>query len=104
MSGGAVRAGLSLAGSRQKAASVTAAPRTAIDYAHLLSIAVPLAVAVLIFFQVHTPVGTGYLNVNLADPFALLGGAFLAVRSAVYLRRWPDWRIRWMNEIGRAQV
>src|SRR3546814_949914 len=97
MSGGAVRAGLSLAGSRQKAASVTAAPRTAIDYAHLLSIAVPLAVAVLIFFQVHIPVGTGYLNVNLAEPFALLGGAFLAVRSAVYLRRWPDWRIRWMN-------
>src|SRR3546814_10330282 len=66
----AVLAGLSLASSRQKAASVTAAPRTAIDYAHLLSIAVPLAVAVLIFFQVHIPVGTGSLNVNLAAPFA----------------------------------
>ena len=37
----------------------------------------PLAVAVLILFQVHVPVGQSKINVNFADPFVLVGGILL---------------------------
>jgi len=51
-----------------------------------------MAVAVTIFFQFHAELPAGVLNLNLADPFALL--AFAAVSlHALMLRQPPKWRV-----------
>ena len=57
----------------------------------VLMATLPVLVAVLVFFQVHIPTGKGELNLNLADPFAFLGGTMFIL---VALRRGlPAWRI-----------
>jgi uncharacterized membrane protein YbhN (UPF0104 family) len=70
------------------------APR--IDYAPIVSAVVPVATATLVFFNVHIPTETGGLNVNLADPLALLGGG-LFVLFAIRQRQWPEWCVSGMN-------
>lgn len=57
---------------RQEAANV--------DYTAFLSWFFPLFAASAVFFQLHVPVGTGELNVNLADSVVLFGGALLVLR------------------------
>lgn len=55
-----------------------------------------LMVGGLIFFQVHVQIGEGYLNVNLADPFAVL--IFSVVILNLFLKReLPQWRVSWLN-------
>jgi hypothetical protein len=57
-----------------------------IDGDAFLGCVVPIATAMVVLFQVHVPVGHGELNVNLADPIAILGGAWVVVRTAP---AWP---------------
>jgi len=47
--------------------------------------------AVAVFFQLHIPLRGGLVNVNLADPLALIGGAYFLIHW-INLRRWPVWR------------
>lgn len=55
-----------------------------------------LMVGLLVLFQVHVQVGTGYLNVNLADPFAIL--IFSTVILNVVLKReLPEWGVPKFN-------
>jgi uncharacterized membrane protein YbhN (UPF0104 family) len=61
-----------------------------------LAWALPTAAATLVLFQIHVPVQSALLNVNLADPIAILGGV-LFILSAVRLRRLPPWRIQEIN-------
>ena len=68
-----------------------------IDYDALLAWAVPILAATAVFFQLYIPVGHGELNVNLADPLAVLGGGLFVVSAAVYDRRWPKWRLPSFN-------
>jgi len=68
----------------------------AIDHAQALAWCLPVTAAVCVLFQIHIPVGAGQLNVNLADPIALLAGA-LFVLHAVTRRQWPQWRIGALN-------
>jgi O-antigen ligase len=49
-----------------------------LNYERALFILLPLLVSILIPFQLHVPIGNGLLNVNLADPLAILAGASLA--------------------------
>jgi len=49
-----------------------------------------------VFFQLHIPVQGMDVNVNLADPLALTGGAYFAFRWAIW-RHWPLWRLSWIN-------
>jgi len=70
-----------------------------IDYAKALGWVVPLAAAVFVLFQIYVPVGSGLLNVNLADPVAILGGS-LFVLHAMSNRRLPQWRARHVNLFG----
>ena len=56
------------------------------------------AAAVLIFFQVHVPLAGGIINVNLADPFAILALA-ATVAHAVSVRQLPHWRVAEFNWI-----
>jgi hypothetical protein len=67
-----------------------------VDYGVVLAWAIPILAATAVFFQLYVPVGKGELNVNLADPLAILGGALFLV-SAISSRRWPAWRLSWFN-------
>jgi hypothetical protein len=67
-----------------------------IDYGAVLAWAIPILAATAVFFQLYVPVGKGVLNVNLADPLAILGGALFLI-SAISSRRWPAWRLSWLN-------
>lgn len=75
-----------------------AEPQTvsAIDYAQALAWCLPIVAAVCVLFQVYVPLGSGQLNVNLADPVAMLAGA-LFVLHAVTLRQRPQWRVGHIN-------
>lgn len=68
-----------------------------VNYGTLLAYAVPLAVATLVLFQIHVPLASGtLLNVNLADPIALLGGAMFLLQS-VQRKQVPEWRVPHLN-------
>lgn len=57
----------------------------------------PFSAIVAVFFQIHVPLTGGMVNVNLADPFALL--AFTAVLlNAVQKRIFPHWRVKSGNK------
>ena len=45
-----------------------------VDLSRFLFLAVPTAAAIVIMFHVWLPVGVGFVNTNLADPMALMGG------------------------------
>ena len=67
-----------------------------IDYGAVLAWAIPILAATAVFFQLYVPVDKGELNVNLADPLAILGGTLFLI-SAISSRRWPTWRLSWFN-------
>ncbi len=57
---------------------------------------VGMAVAVTVFFQVHLTLPGGVINLNLADPFAILALAAVALH-ALFSRQTPAWRIKHFN-------
>jgi hypothetical protein len=79
----------SLAAGRAHAA--VAAP----DYTLLLDWMVPIAAATAVFFQIFVPAGSGEINVNLADPVALIGAALFCLRF--FGNGWPIWRVPAFN-------
>lgn len=63
-----------------------------------LAWSVPLATATLVFFQIYVPTAQGTkLNVNLADPLAVVGGV-LFLLTAIRTRSWPNWRVSGLNQ------
>ncbi len=54
------------------------------------------ASAIFIFFQIHIPLDGGVINLNLADPFAVLALATVATH-AFYARELPRWRVPKFN-------
>lgn len=71
-------------------------PARSINYDHVLAWVLPIGAAVLVFFQIYIPIAGGLLNVNLADPIALLGGAVFILK-AIKARKLPDWRMSYLN-------
>ena len=61
------------------------------DIATPLAWLVPLVAATLIVAQIKVPTATGLLNVNPADPFALIGAALFV--HSVYRSGAPRWRL-----------
>jgi len=55
-----------------------------------------MAVAVLIFFQIHVSVADTTVNLNLADPFAVLALSAVALEALSH-RRWPRWSVPGLN-------
>lgn len=55
----------------------------------------PLATATAVLFQLHIPVGSSLVNVNLADPIAILGGCVFALNYVATKR--TDWRLPNLN-------
>ena len=66
-----------------------------IDIVRIVQRGIPLLAATAVLFQVHVPVGTALLNVNLADPVAILGGALFVFYFG--LRGTARWRLSWLN-------
>ncbi len=60
-----------------------------------------MAVALTVFFQLHVELTSGPLNINLADPFAILSLAAVALHCVIQ-RQLPHWRIRGFNAILMA--
>lgn len=67
-----------------------------INYSYMLGWIVPIIAAVFVLFQIYVPIGSGLLNVNLADPVAILGAALLVLR-AVKNRATPRWQVDYVN-------
>jgi hypothetical protein len=57
-----------------------------------------LITAFTIFFQFHVALPTGLININLADPFALLALVTLGLNTLLF-RKMPQWRIAEFNWI-----
>lgn len=55
-----------------------------------------MATAVLIFFQIHVSVSGTTVNLNLADPFAVLALSAVAM-DALSKRQWPRWTVPGFN-------
>jgi hypothetical protein len=69
----------------------------AVDYGALLSWILPIVAATAVFFQVYLPTGNeGRINVNFADPAAVVGGALFVI-WAIRDRQWPSWRLSGFN-------
>jgi ubiquinone/menaquinone biosynthesis C-methylase UbiE len=66
------------------------------DYGMLLAWSVPLLAVTAAFFQLYIPMGRGELNVDLADPLAILGGSLFVI-ECITQRRWPSWRLSGFN-------
>lgn len=75
---------------------VTIPPAPAFDTGTALAWGIPVLTAIAVFFQVHVPLATSRLNVNLADPLAIAGAAIL-VAGLVSARHWPSWRLPHFN-------
>ena len=56
----------------------------------LLAWVIPLLTAVLVFFQVHVPVGNGAVNVCLADPLVAIGASLFLLQLT---RRRASWKV-----------
>lgn len=55
-----------------------------------------MATGVLIFFQIHVSVSGTTVNLNLADPFAVLALSAVAM-DALSKRQWPQWTVPGFN-------
>lgn len=81
------------------AQSNTAPP---INYTRALGWVLPIAAAMLVFFQIYVPIGSGtLLNVNLADPIAILGSVLFVVTQA-QSHAFPQWRFLHLNGVLAA--
>jgi O-antigen ligase len=68
-----------------------------IDYGAFLSWILPIGAATAVFFQVYAPTGQGgRININFADPAAIIGGSLFVV-WAIRDRQWPSWRLPGFN-------
>ena len=86
----------SLSTSTQKNPKAEAGTSGSIDYYSALAWSLPIAAATLVLFQIYVPVQSGLINVNLADPIAILAGVIF-ILTAFRLGRLPQWRLAHIN-------
>jgi len=67
-----------------------------VDYYRALAWLLPIGAATLVLFQIYVPVQSGLLNVNLADPLAMLAGV-LFILTCIRLGHLPRWRVAHVN-------
>jgi Lysylphosphatidylglycerol synthase TM region len=89
-------AGVALARVAPSPAPTSAPPAPRFDLSVVLAWGIPVIVAIAMLFQVHAPLATSRLNVNLADPLVLVA-ASLFVLELIRARRLPDWRLPLFN-------
>ncbi len=83
---------------RRRTLSVATVPAAAhrLDYEAVLVWVMPIAAATAVFFQVFVPLANARLNVNLADPPAIIGAVVFAAIH-VTRRHAPLWRLPGLN-------
>jgi uncharacterized membrane protein YbhN (UPF0104 family) len=71
-----------------------------IDLEKLSAWILSMSIAILVFFQVHVdiPIWHGSINLNLADPFAILALAAVSMLF-ISIKSTPVWRIKQFNKI-----
>ena len=89
-------AAVSLPGANTKRHVADTRPAKSVDYFRVLAWVLPISAATLVLFQVYVPIPSGLLNVNLADPLAVLGGV-LFILSATRNKNPPQWRVPNIN-------
>ena len=89
-------AAVSLPGVNAKRYVRNTQPAKSVDYFRVLAWVLPIGTATLVLFQIFVPIPSGVLNVNLADPLAVLGGV-LFVLGAARNRKPPQWRVPNIN-------
>ncbi len=89
-------AAASLPGSTSKRQTAEVENTESLDYYRALAWALPVAAATLVLFQIYVPIQSGLLNVNLADPVAMLGGV-LFILTCARAGRLPQWRVAHIN-------
>ncbi len=68
--------------SRSKAAIIGPTVEFAhVDYTRFLVFAIPIGLAGLVMFHVWLPIGNGFVNTNLADPLAVIGGFLFVLQQ-----------------------
>ena len=78
--------------------------RVSIDYTRSLAFVLPLAAATFVLFQIFVPMPSGtLLNVNLADPIAILS-ASLFLLMTFRSGRLPKWRFPQLNAAVAAMT
>lgn len=87
---------LSINAWKSNISSSTSASASGIDYSGALKTWLPIAGAVAIAFQIYLPTGSGQINVNFADPIAILGGALFVIWH-IRSRAFPQWRLPNVN-------
>lgn len=92
----AILAGITALARAAPRASVPSAKPPRFDLPLLLAWAVPVMAAIAVFFQIHAPLSASRLNVNLADPIAILAAA-LFVLDHIRARQIPAWRLPLLN-------
>jgi branched-subunit amino acid transport protein AzlD len=78
------------------AAAVDAEPVAHFDYGKILDYVLPLAAASAIFVQAFVPLQKSLINVNLADPFAIIAGV-LFVLHCYFAKSRPHWRLPYLE-------
>jgi uncharacterized membrane protein YbhN (UPF0104 family) len=75
------------------------------DYTTSLAWILPISVATLIFFQQFFPTNSGAINLNLADPVAVIAG-LMFVGVWISRRRWPPMRLNyfWPHAVAATAV
>lgn len=67
-----------------------------LQYEKILGAVLPVLIAIFVFFQVHLPAEHGlFINVNLADPLAMVGGLLFA--AVLISGRAAHWRVSGIN-------
>jgi len=89
-------AAISLPGSETRKQPVQTRAAKPVDYYQVLAWVLPIGAATLVLFQIYVPVQSGLLNVNLADPLAMLGGV-LFILTCIRLGSLPSWRVPHIN-------
>jgi O-antigen ligase len=76
--------------------SVIAPPVTHHDVPSIIAWVVPILATIAVFFQVHLPLASSPININVADPLAIVAAALFGI-ECIQKRRLPAWRLPWFN-------
>lgn len=90
------RGGVSIISRSNQRMHNPAVPAGDLPVEHIAAWVLCFVVALLILFQVHVSLGDVVINVNLADPFAVLALSVVAL-EAVFHRRLPVWQVEHFN-------
>jgi hypothetical protein len=75
-------------------------PPERVDYGKMLALMVPMLVAIAVPFQIHVPIARSLVNVNMADPLALVGAALFMLRMRD--GHVPPWRYSFVHFYAAA--